>query len=144
MQPSLPCATGLNKNRDSFRFCFRQNKHKNSDVSPKEDYRKDNTTSFLPRAQYPKPECKPVLCSTQIALEALLSAYSGQDWQQSFSSLAIQVTEVGSNHRAHLVALKLLPAHSPRGFALQQAGVASLLQGLCTIPSKVCMPDSST
>ncbi|KAL3137095.1 hypothetical protein ABBQ32_006679 [Trebouxia sp. C0010 RCD-2024] len=73
---------------------------------------------------------------TQIALDALLTVYTDQDWQQSFSSLANKVTAVGPSHRAHLVALKFLPAHSPRGFALQQAAAASLLQGLCTLPSK--------
>ena len=80
-----------------------------------------------------------MLC-VQIALDALLTVYSDQDWQQSFTRLASQVTAVGPSHRAHLVALKFLPAHSPRGFALQQAAAASLLQGVCTIPSKVCMP----
>ncbi|KAL3148440.1 hypothetical protein ABBQ38_013891 [Trebouxia sp. C0009 RCD-2024] len=72
----------------------------------------------------------------QIALDALLAVYSDQDWQQSFGSLANKVTAVGPSHRAHLVALKFLPAHSPRGFALQQAAAASLLQGLCTLSSK--------
>lgn len=86
-----------------------------------------------------KPEHKSVMRFLQIALDALLTVYSDKDWQQSFSSLANQVTVVGPSHRAHLVALKFLPAHSPRGFALQQAATASLLQGLCTIPSKVCI-----
>ena len=76
----------------------------------------------------------------QSALDALLSVYTEQEWQQSFSSLSRQVAGVGPSHRAHLVALKFLPAHSPRGFALQQTAAASMLQGLCNIPSKVCMP----
>lgn len=88
-----------------------------------------------------KQEHDSVTPSVQIALDALLTVYTDQDWQQSFSSLANKVTAVGPSHRAHLVALKFLPAHSPRGFALQQAAAASLLQGLCTLPSKVCSPD---
>ena len=76
----------------------------------------------------------------QCALDALLSVYTEQEWQQSFSSLSKQVAVVGPSHRAHLMALKLLPAHNPRGFALQQAAAATMLCGLCNIPSKVCMP----
>lgn len=90
---------------------------------------------------YSKPEHDSVTRFVQIALDALLAVYSDQDWQQSFGSLANKVTAVGPSHRAHLVALKFLPAHSPRGFALQQAAAASLLQGLCTLSSKVCSPD---
>ena len=80
------------------------------------------------------------MCAMQSALDALLSVYTEEEWQQSFSSLSKQVAGVGSSHRAHLVALKFLPAHNPRGFALQQAAAASMLHGLCNIPSKVCMP----
>ena len=76
----------------------------------------------------------------QNALDALLNAYTEEEWQQSFSSLSQQVAGVGPSHRAHLVALKYLPAHNPRGFALQQAATAFMLQGLCKIPTKVCMP----
>lgn len=76
----------------------------------------------------------------QGALDALLTAYTEQEWQQSFSSLSQQVAGVGPSHRAHLVALKYLPAHNPRGFALQQAATAFMLQGLCNIPTKVCTP----
>lgn len=81
-----------------------------------------------------------VRLAMQSALDALLSVYTEQEWQQSFSSLSRQVAGVGPSHRAHLVALKLLPAHNPRGFALQQAAAASMLHGLCNIPSQVCMP----
>lgn len=81
-----------------------------------------------------------VICGMQSAVDALLSAYTEQEWQLSFSSLSKQVARVGPSHRAHLVALKYLPAHNPRGFALQQAATASMLQGLCKIPTKVCMP----
>ena len=79
----------------------------------------------------------------QSALDALLSMYTEQEWQQSFSSLSKQVAKVGPSHRARLVALKFLPAHNPRGFALQQATAASMLHGLCNIPSKVRMPHLS-
>ena len=80
------------------------------------------------------------MCAVQIALDALLTIFTDQEWHQSFSSLSKQVTDVGPSHRAHLVALKFLPAQNPRGFALQQAAAGSMLQGLCTIPSKVCRP----
>lgn len=87
-----------------------------------------------------KCRAQTVMPGMQSALDALLSAYTEQEWQQSFSSLSKQVAGVGPSHRAHLVALKYLPAHNPRGFALQQAATAGMLQGLCNIPTKVCMP----
>ena len=40
---------------------------------------------------------------------------------------------------AHLAALKLLPAHTSRGFALQQAATAALLQTLLKMPSQVSL-----
>ena len=79
----------------------------------------------------------------QSGLDAILSVYTEQEWQQSFSRLAKQVAGVGPSHRAHLVALKFLPAHNPRGFALQQAAAAFMLQGLCNMPLQVRMPHLS-
>ncbi|DBB13580.1 TPA: hypothetical protein ACH3X3_000611 [Trebouxia sp. C0006] len=77
----------------------------------------------------------------QVALESLLDAFQGKDWGHSIDSLAGQLTGVGPSHRAHLAALKQLPAHSSRGFALQQAAAAKLLQGLCQMPAKGSMTE---
>ncbi|KAL0038240.1 hypothetical protein WJX79_009819 [Trebouxia sp. C0005] len=72
----------------------------------------------------------------QVALESLLDAFQDKAWGHSIDSLAGQLTGVGPSHRAHLAALKQLPSHSSRGFALQQAAAAKLLQGLCQMPAK--------
>ena len=76
-------------------------------------------------------------CVLQIALEALLKAFSPTDWLLTFSNLAAKVAEVGPSHRAHLVALKLLPVHIDSGYSLHQAAAALMLQDLCKMPSKV-------
>ena len=73
----------------------------------------------------------------QAAIEGALDAFDERDWGRCFSSLSSRVPSVGPTHRAHLAALKLLPAHTARGFALQQAGAASLMQGLLKMPSQV-------
>ncbi|DBA92848.1 TPA: hypothetical protein ACH3X1_003025 [Trebouxia sp. C0004] len=77
----------------------------------------------------------------QVALESLLDAFLGKDWGNSIDSLAGQLTKVGPTHRAQLAALKQLPAHSSRGFALQQAAAAKLLHGLCQMPAKGSMAE---
>ena len=75
----------------------------------------------------------------QIAVESALEAFDDRDWGRNFSSLSGRVAGVGPTHRAHLAALKLLPAHTPRGFALQQAATAALLQNLLKMPSQVSL-----
>lgn len=75
--------------------------------------------------------------AVQTAIESAVDAFDDKDWGRSFSSLSGRVAAVGPTHRAHLAALKLLPANTARGFALQQAGAAALLQGLLKMPSQV-------
>lgn len=96
----------------------------------------DNTSRHWLHARLKSGHDYPI-CALQIALDALLKVFSDPDWHHCFSQLASQVLSVGPSHRAHLVALKLLPAQSLRGFALQQAAVAVMLQQLCTMSSKV-------
>ena len=72
-----------------------------------------------------------------MATEAVLSAVDDEDWEANFAVTAQQAAQLGPSHRAHLAALKQLPAQCNRGYALQQAGVAYLLHTLCTTPRKV-------
>lgn len=81
----------------------------------------------------------PWIAAVQSAMESALEVFDDKDWGRNFSSLSGRVAAVGPTHRAHLAALKLLPAHTARGFALQQAGAAALLQSLLKMPSQVPM-----
>lgn len=62
-----------------------------------------------------------------------MDGFDDRDWGRVFSGLSGRVAAVGPTHRAHLAALKLLPTNSPRGFALQQAAAAALLQSLLKV-----------
>ena len=70
-------------------------------------------------------------------MEAVLSAVDNEEWEDKFAVIAHQASQLGPSHRAHLAALKQLPAQCNRGYALQQAGVGYLLRSLCLTPKKV-------
>lgn len=72
----------------------------------------------------------------QMAMEAVLSAVDDKEWENKFAVIAHQAAQLGPSHRAHLAALKQLPAQCNRGYALQQAGVGYLLRSLCLTPKK--------